>query len=1191
MSKNRAGVANEAGSVHRRGVAAYLAVYGLLGQGVSAAGFPDGGPFPVRIDFETDEPTDDIACGLSDGSAMFVSAKRVCGDDRALKATVTQWVAQALTLGENDLVVLAVAEPRGVVRHLGAALLRWQAGSSTYLADELKALDAVERLLAGHPVVIRERVLSCARVIKVDAVGAGRPEFDLVAAMLEGTMVRSGFGASAVRELSLSMHTQAGRAWRSTIEDWVDVLRAARIPVFLDGGGPLGAVVAERQTAVEEHRARLAESYGRLAFSLLADDVPPLHVGSLAADLHVVAMADDGQRYEKPLLAVARRWLRMLLIGLPGSGKTVALQQLAASWARNSIAPVPVPVSLRTVAQRCTQPSDLTLSLLCEIAAREAPQERRAALAAALEDSCRKGAAVLLLDGLDECLSRRALVADGLLTLLDTLPPDTGMILATRSSGELAARRLRLPTVHLVRPRNLDTVLQRLLEHIAELRVPERDRHAWIVGRTGWLDDARDEYGTMSEVPLLATLLVLVAASSTDSQLPASRANLLMTAVKDSVRRWERQRSEDRSNWPTDGQLLDGYAAIGQRLADAGELASREAAAKVSDMLANRWGLAPGPAAEIAEKILWFWDEHVGVFVRTNATVIVSRSRVFSEIASAMWVCSLPDQRVSEWVRQSLRDPDREESLQLAAELHPAVIEALLAEDDLATMRRSALIAARAVENGAILSLDQMKMLVGRLQAGAKQEPTHGETDSNQSDLFEPRNDRDKPGGICWACARKLASLPMPAELRDTRSGLLANLQLGAHQRTIAAALRVLSDAAASGQPPSGSDEKAVSAALNLPIPRRNNPRSENGVIRFRSGPSLMPGHVEVAIGAARHLQNLDERIARRVQQIGDRSSFLIYPQVSRALADRGYRFTPKWGKGLRNVTQSLAFWNNHPEMRLLEAAEQVSDVKVELSAADAWRLPDLCNLFSALNISQVGAIDLSSAVTSDTSKTRNEWIKCAALAAGLNVAAIATQAQLAVREASVNPDPDPHHLLELLLTGPAGEMHELDPERLSDRERATLINLLSARSDWIANTACQMLRQAREGQLHKDLLIALPDLPARRRSSVAYLAGYTSMNPVHTAAGLLGQTDPMTRAGAARLLAHIQNPGSQAQALLAHASHDQDLTIRVASGQPSTEPGATIWSCPLCAYYNDIANNKCGNCHLLTHPSADNEN
>jgi hypothetical protein len=1121
---------------------------------------------------------------------MYVSAKRACGDDRALKATVAQWTAQALTLGENDLLVLAVAEPRGVVRHLGAALLKWQTGSPTYLADEREALNVLGRLLAGHPVVLRDRILRAARVVKVDAVDAGSPDFDLAAAMLEGTVVRAGFGDRAIRELSLSMHTQAGRAWRSSVEDWVGVLRTASIPVFLDGRGPEGAVVAERQVAVEEHRARLAQSYGWLGFSLLADDVPPLYVGSLAEDLQVAVGTDGSQRGAKPLLAVARRWPRMLLVGLPGSGKSVALQQLAASWARDGIAPVPVPVPLRTVAQRCTTPNNLTLSLLCEVAAREAPEARRAALAAALEDSCQKGAAVLLLDGLDECVGRQALMADGLLALLDSLPPGTGMILATRLSGELAARRLRLPTAPLVRPGSLDSVLQRLLEHIAELRVPEHDRHAWVTGRASWLDDARGRYGTMSEVPLLATLLVLVAASSTDSQLPSSRADLLMTAVQDSVRRWERQRSGNRSDWPTDGQLLDGYAAIGRRLADTGEMTSPEAIAVVSGMLAHRWGLAPGQAAEAAEKILWFWDEHVGVFVRTKTAVIVARSRVFTEIASAMWVSKLPDRRVSEWVTQSLRDPDREESLQLAAELHPPVIEALLAEDDTAGLHESALIVARAVQNGAILSPDQLKALASRLQTGAMQEPALKEADGNGSDLFEPPSDRDKPGGLRWACARELARLPLPAELRDTRRELLANLRLTAQQQTIAAALRILSDAAASGQPPAGSDEVAIRAALNLPLPRRHKAtRSETGVMSFRSGPSLLSGHVEVAIGAARYLRNLDDRAARRIHQIGDRSSFLVYPQVSRALADRGYHFTPKWRKEMRKLAQSLAVWNSHPEMHLLEATAQLSAATAEVSPADAWRLPDLCNLFSALNISEVDAGDLLSAATSDTSKTRNEWIRCAAVAAGLNLAAVAAQAQLAITQGAASPDPQ--HLLALLLTSPVGEMPQLDPERLRDCERTTLIGLLSARSDWIANTACQMLRRSRDDQLHRELLTALPGLPARRRSLAAYLASYASINPVQTVAELLSQTDPATRVGATRLLAQIRNPSSRVQALLAEASHDQDLTIRVASRQPrTTQPAATTWSCRNCADYNDLADNECRHCHLQTRPPLDDE-
>jgi hypothetical protein len=84
----RAGQANEAGSVHRREVAAWLAAHGLASRGLSSAGHAADGPFPMRLDFETDQPTDDINCLLSDGSCMYVSAKRTCGNDQHFRNTV-----------------------------------------------------------------------------------------------------------------------------------------------------------------------------------------------------------------------------------------------------------------------------------------------------------------------------------------------------------------------------------------------------------------------------------------------------------------------------------------------------------------------------------------------------------------------------------------------------------------------------------------------------------------------------------------------------------------------------------------------------------------------------------------------------------------------------------------------------------------------------------------------------------------------------------------------------------------------------------------------------------------------------------------------------------------------------------------------------------------------------------------------
>ena len=1098
-----------------------------------------------------------------------------------------QWVAQVPVLGENDLLVLAVAEPRGVVKHLGAALLKWHSGSPTYLAGEASALEALRRLLAGKPEAVRDRVLNAARVLKVDAVDAGNPEFDLAAAMLEGSVVGPSYGAEAVRALSLSMHTQAGKASSSSAEDWVRVLQAAGITVYADRRGPRGAAVMERQAAVEGYRARLSGHYGYLDLSLLADDLPPLCIDTLAGGVRVAMNNEQDRREERSLLVVARRWSRMLLVGLPGSGKSLALRQLAAAWAGDSRAPVPVLVSLSTVARRCSGHGSLTLSVLCDAAAQGAPSEQRALLAAALEDLCGNGEAVLMLDGLDECLDRRALIADGLSALAGSLPPETGLIVTTRASGERAARRLGLPVVTLVTPHGLDLVMRQLLEHVAAVRIPERDRPAWVVGRASWLDQARDKYSEMSSVPLLATLLVLVAAGSADNQLPGSRARLLMTAVTNSVRRWERRRPEpgDHADWPTDGQLLDGYAAIGHRLAACAEISIGEATAAVSGMLADRWGLAPGAAVETAERILWFWDEHVGVFVRTDAGAVVARSRVFCEIASAMRVAALPDRRIAEWVAESLRDPDRDESLQLAAELEPRVIAALLTKDNVGVRQSAALVAAAAVQNGMVLRPDQMTSLIDSLAWGATRgiavPPTAGDAEPA---IVRPE-DRERQDTTEWACARELASLPLPAALHERRRNLLNDLCLTSEQQTIAQALRALSDAETTGRPPRGQEEQAIRRALGLPLPRKQRTRrSSQGHLVFRSGPSLLTGHVEVAIGAARNLDTLDNKLARRIHEIGNRSSFLVYPQVARALANRGYRFAPAWTRQFQQMRQSLAIWNDHPELPLLQAAARLSDSPIIMSSADAWRLTDLLDLLAVLGAPAVEAKDLLAAVISDTDETRDVWLRCAVTITGLNAAAIAAQARHAISECEQPDKTRSHHILELIITRPQGPFPETRGAHPDPETQRDLVELLSARSDWIADTSCNMLRGTRSERLHEQLLAALVQLPAPRRRNAALLAASAARNPIQAAADLLDQPDPAARAGAARLLSLLRAPNAQAQALLRDVSKDDDLTIRVASRQPSvSHPPPTTWSCRLCAEYNDPAQADCRHCGQRT--------
>jgi hypothetical protein len=108
----------------------------------------------------------------------------------------------------------------------------------------------------------------------------------------------------------------------------------------------------DHQLAGEDNRARLSQEYGHLDLSLLADDLPLLRIDALTGGLRVVINNGQDRPEERPRLAVARRQPRMLLVGLRGSGKNLALGHPAAARAVDSRAQVPVLVSLSTVARR-----------------------------------------------------------------------------------------------------------------------------------------------------------------------------------------------------------------------------------------------------------------------------------------------------------------------------------------------------------------------------------------------------------------------------------------------------------------------------------------------------------------------------------------------------------------------------------------------------------------------------------------------------------------------------------------------------------------------------------------------------------------------------------------------------------------------------------------------------------------------
>lgn len=1075
------GVGNERGSAHRRGLAVLLAATGLVERDLV---LPSGETFvPDRLEFETDQPTDDVTCISTTGRRIFFSAKRKTGDDdNSLGKTVTQWVAQARSGQPGDVLGLATAQLTSTVEHIRLALKRHhQQPGTTGSADELKALKALKkRIEAAAPgeLELQARVLDAAYVLEVKAVDAEDEDFHVAADRLENSIVPVGQGLAAARALSSAFHDQASQKSGSGVADWVKILVDAGLTVYADGNGPAGAAENARQVALQDYAARLAGQLGRVDLALLVDDVATLTVDGLADGLRVSVYGPGHVRREQELLQViARRWPRMLLTGLPGMGKSTALRQLAARWATDTTAPTPLLIRLPEVAARCEHPSAVTLGMLCEVAAGTAPGEQRPVLAAALQQACERGHAVLLLDAFDECGHRRALLAEGLGAVLSALP-QVGVVLATRESGVRSAQRLELPAAELATPRNLDMILHQLLDRVATVRQIEADqRDAWIARRRTWLSDARRAHPGIGSVPLFAILMALAMTQSEQTPSAQGQATLLRDAVTESVHRWERRRPGDADTADQAAQLLHGFAALGELMAGSGSASRAEAGRALATMLDQQWDLrARGPVGVRTDLILQFWDEQMGVFV-ARADRIEARSRVFAEIGAAMAVPLLDNQaQVADWVAAAVTDPGRRTTLLLAGELDPRVLTALLADAGGAPATR-ALAAAAIISRSTLADETQYARLLQLLADASVQ----AEAQTGQPDVLD---DWD-----AWPVAA-LAGLRLPASLRDQRRQALARLCDTDDQRLVTAALVALADAAADrGRPLNEEQARVVRQAL-----ADASPDSRGNVIAHRRG-GQQPGLIQVAVESIGHLEILGADMVEHICEIAKGATLGTYADIEEELKAHGYSPAPAVIVSMPEQLSTLVATVNNDDqvLPLLRAAQSMSRGSGECSDRDRWRLPDLCALFDLIHPQNSSISGFFDAIQSDADSVRAGWLAAAVAAADLDPAAVAMQAEAAAAEHDRHFQPTVWNLL----TAPAPDgPPAVTAARLDSTALDALVNALTTDSEWIAESALELLQNVTTEQLGDRLDGLLDRVPTGRRQQIAALIRHIVKEP-----------------------------------------------------------------------------------------------
>jgi hypothetical protein len=635
-------------------VAAWAAAHGLVGRPLQLIEVSSEFGIPSSIYLETSDDLDDIRIEFTSGAQVQIQAKHtvtLAPSSKPMRASIRQWraaISRPTLDASTTRLVLATSRGSDGIRALGSALERAKdihPGPST--GAEIKALSSVKKMLG----VSDDQFMAFCRMAMVVELplctGIGIDHLSIE--LLDGRVVSAGQAAAAWAALVDYARELARRRAGNSIPGWLDALRKRGIPLIADANASVAARLEAERLGLERHRERLINAARVLDLRGLGVAIPPLPIEIDVRSIRVHALDGDSDNSDRErfLVNAVRRRGHLLLAGPPGSGKSTALAQAAAEWARHSDWPVPVAIKLNDFVRELQTRSPL--DALLAAATREVPADDQQLLRAAIERAIRTGDVALFLDALDETRERRFEVVKQLDRLMrHELRNVAELVLSTRDIAYADAATLRLPSLKMAPPRNVDSLIDALLRAIAaETAIDLSVRDEWIRDRQTWVKNFYSGDKTLQETPLMPLLLVLIASESTSSRPPTSRVEILSKIVDNVVRRWEvrqRRTSEVRIG-PLESEaatsaLLQCFALVGWNLITEQVVRKDEAEKLVASAFRQSWALAPGHAEVAAREALHFWDE-AGIYVFSGSEEALSaRVALVAEVGAARQLLS-----------------------------------------------------------------------------------------------------------------------------------------------------------------------------------------------------------------------------------------------------------------------------------------------------------------------------------------------------------------------------------------------------------------------------------------------------------------------------------------------------------------------------------------------------------------------
>lgn len=1017
------GASDEAGGQYRRGVAALFVAYGLNGTPFLGLPMGDADAIVEAVALETDFPVDDLLVELR-GGRLFVQAKRMLKFDRTMSEVTDQWlraVRDPRFRPAEDIVAAVAGDSSGPVRDAAEALDRSRRGVTVLAARHSQALNRVGDSLRRHGAQDDEVELICSRavILSIQAESVEHEHCERGRLLLDGHVAQKGQGARAWRELLLTVGDAARTRVGHRVAGWLEWLRRREVPLTADAVASRAAYLEARHRAVARYRERLEHRGSHVDLTSIGLRVPPIPLSDMDASIEVREPEGD-ERDSHDLFWSCRLLGRVVLTGLPGSGKSAAVARVVSEWARRDGWSLPMLVSLRQVAEKDRFRKRPLRDEILNLAVELVDSTDRALVREALDEALNTGQAALFLDGLDEAADRSLSLVSDVVQLLEEAHPDTDVLLTTRDVAYADARILGFRDLRLCRPRDAHRTVRVVLQAIAS-HDGRAGADQWVLERVEWVRQLMRTDSQLGETPLLPVLLSSLAANYEADELPRTRSRILEQVVRNVVTQREIKREIRISGVPHGHEeevAFRVFPRIATALKEAGGSARRsDLVEPVGEYLRHEWGLRPAVADATAGQLLLFWDE-AGILVASGPAKTVSpRLQLFLEIGEALEAASrLPGDAVS-WVEDTAVRDDRGESLVLSAGMSHVIADAVI---DCATRGHGvredeiALEAAQALVEGGEASGNRLRKLIKRLVSIVR----HGDADA-------------------WRATAYAVSLPVPPDLQELILDTV-RLHLPTEHCAVAAALASLE-----WRWRVDLRDEALEGLLRAQRPTRLAGQSlfggrgsmhATGVfnqVLVRAAAILLPTRPDLVPVVAEASRHAGSRAAGELRVLLFRNG---YRDVAMELYESFYRssLSEVMTRSFRRMDK-----DHDDVLRLLVQLAP----HAELSLSQGRRLSELASLVETLNLN-----DLSAWLSEKEWRVlRRDWINLIATLGGFDKGIIAAQAAVVEREQAF--EPGRHSpFVDLYAFARAAELSQWD--RVSDVEgpRSLLLRVLHGR-------------------------------------------------------------------------------------------------------------------------------------------------